>query len=227
MLKTIEKTKRSAEAEMDAEMDRMKRLPRGSFKAKPGATDLRNCKVKISMYLDADILEYFRLRAGQPNAAPYQTQINNELRSIMESRPTSSERVKDDILSNKEFLRALKAKLQTVEDSEGEWTEWHPMPKPEKCREIDGPASAGLYQVRNKKDHQLILFGVGEECQNRMRSLYPEPYGTGTRNNEKKRKYIYDNWRNLEYRTLETRTKDEAVKIERLLKAEKNHLFNT
>ena len=70
---------------MDAEMSRMKRLPRGSFKTKPGATDLKNCEVKISMYLDSDILEYFRTRAEQPNAAPYQTQINNELRKVMEN----------------------------------------------------------------------------------------------------------------------------------------------
>ena len=40
--------------------DKMKILPRGSFKPENGATNLENCKVKISMYLDADILEYFR-----------------------------------------------------------------------------------------------------------------------------------------------------------------------
>ncbi len=37
MLKTIEKTKKSAESEIDTEMAKMKRLPRGSFK---GETDL-------------------------------------------------------------------------------------------------------------------------------------------------------------------------------------------
>lgn len=44
-------------------LNRMKRLPRGSFKPKKGATNLENCKVKVSMYLDADILQYFRARA--------------------------------------------------------------------------------------------------------------------------------------------------------------------
>jgi uncharacterized protein (DUF4415 family) len=114
MLKTIEKTKKSAETELDAEMDRMKRLPRGSVKAKPGATDLKNCKVKISMYLDGDILEYFRKRAEQPNSAPYQTQINNELRNIMESGPVEISSIKDNILNNKKFLKALKKKLEMV-----------------------------------------------------------------------------------------------------------------
>ena len=114
MLKTIEKTKRSAETEIDAEMDRMKRLPRGSFKTKLGATDLKNCKVKISIYLDADILEYFRSRAEQPNAAPYQTQINNELRNVMENGSSETATVEREMLNDKKFLKALKKKLETV-----------------------------------------------------------------------------------------------------------------
>jgi hypothetical protein len=35
------------------------------------------------MYLDGEVLEYFAPRAVQPHAAPYQTQINKELRAIM------------------------------------------------------------------------------------------------------------------------------------------------
>lgn len=111
MLKTIEKSKTKPLSGIDAEMAQMKRLPRGSFKAKPGATDLKNCKVKITTYLDADILEYFKKRAEESNAAPYQTQINNELRKIMES---GSDGVENDILNNKKFLKALKKKLETV-----------------------------------------------------------------------------------------------------------------
>ena len=52
--------------------------------AKPGETDLRNCKVRVTMYLDADIAEYFKQLAATPNAAPYQTQINNALRGVVE-----------------------------------------------------------------------------------------------------------------------------------------------
>lgn len=84
------------------------------FRAKPGATDLRNCKVKISMYLDADILEYFKKRAEQPNAAPYQTQINNELRKVMENGGTETANVERDILNDKKFLKELKKKLEAV-----------------------------------------------------------------------------------------------------------------
>ena len=104
----------SLEEELDKKPDKMKRLPRGSFKPKKGATNLENCKVKVSMYLDADILQYFRARAGAPNAAPYQTQINNELRRVMENDSREIVSIENDILNNEEFLRALKAKLETV-----------------------------------------------------------------------------------------------------------------
>ena len=102
------------EEEIDLRLDKMKRLPRGSFKSKKGATNLENCKVKISMYLDADILEYFRARAETPNSAPYQTQINNELRRIMENDAREVKSIENDILNNEEFLHALKAKLETL-----------------------------------------------------------------------------------------------------------------
>lgn len=114
MLKTIEKKKRSAKEPIDQEMDRMKRLPRGSFKTGAGETGLKNCKVKVSMYVDADVLDYFKQRAEQPNAAPYQTQINNELRRVMESGAAETGNVEREILNDQKFLKALKEKLETV-----------------------------------------------------------------------------------------------------------------
>lgn len=104
----------SVEEEIDERLDKMKKLPRGSFKPKKGATNPENCKVKVSMYLDADILQYFRARAESPNAAPYQTQINNELRRIMENDSREVQSIENDILNNEEFLRVLKEKLETV-----------------------------------------------------------------------------------------------------------------
>jgi uncharacterized protein (DUF4415 family) len=90
------------------------KVRRSRFVAKPGDTSLSNCKVKISLYLDADILEYFRARAEPPNAAPYQTQINHELRKIMEAEATAKVSLEPSILHNEAFLRALKEKLATV-----------------------------------------------------------------------------------------------------------------
>ena len=61
----------------------LKRIPRRHV-TKRGEITLADCKVRVTMYLDADVLEYFKRRAAEPNAAPYQTQINNELRAVME-----------------------------------------------------------------------------------------------------------------------------------------------
>lgn len=74
----------------------------------------KNNKVKVSIYLDGEVLDYFKERAEQPNAAPYQTQINNELRKVMENRSSDTESVGQDILNDKKFLKALKKKLETV-----------------------------------------------------------------------------------------------------------------
>jgi len=110
----VVKQENSSEQKSDSQLDKMKRLPRGSFKAKPNATKLENCKVKVSLYLDGDVLEYFKKRAAPPHAAPYQTQINNELRRVMENDSTDATSLENDILNNEEFLRALKEKLETV-----------------------------------------------------------------------------------------------------------------
>jgi uncharacterized protein (DUF4415 family) len=63
---------------------------RGLFKQMHPDYDPKQAKVRISIYLDADVLSWFRARAAQPNAAPYQTQINNELRALMERTETAN-----------------------------------------------------------------------------------------------------------------------------------------
>lgn len=61
---------------------------RGGFLSRHGlrpGQSLSLVKVRISINLDLDVLNYFKQRAAKPNAAPYQTQINNTLRTVMES----------------------------------------------------------------------------------------------------------------------------------------------
>ena len=41
-------------------------------------------KVRVSTYLDEDVLQFFKRRARRPGAPRYQTQINAELRLVME-----------------------------------------------------------------------------------------------------------------------------------------------
>ena len=76
-------------------------------------------KVKITMWLDGDILMHFQKRASPSNAAPYQTQINAELRKVMENDVTD-ERAKieksiEELTSNKEFIRAVAEQLKELE----------------------------------------------------------------------------------------------------------------
>jgi uncharacterized protein (DUF4415 family) len=89
----------------------------GTYKVRrsPWAEKLKKAKrVKVSIYLEDEVLTYFRQRAEQPNAAPYQTQINNELRKIMEADSLGQKTLDKSILEDTEFLRALKEKLETV-----------------------------------------------------------------------------------------------------------------
>jgi len=44
----------------------------------------RKTKVRVNMYLDLDIVEFFKELARKPGAAAYQTQINSVLRQVVE-----------------------------------------------------------------------------------------------------------------------------------------------
>jgi uncharacterized protein (DUF4415 family) len=96
---------------------------RGLFKKMHPDYDPKKAKVRISIYLDADVLAWFRARAEEPNAAPYQTQINNELRAMMEremANKTSARRVKGAksavdyaaLLDDLEFIAAIAERVR-------------------------------------------------------------------------------------------------------------------
>jgi uncharacterized protein (DUF4415 family) len=51
----------------------------------PNAMEPRNTKVRVSIYLDLDVLDFFKTRANKPGAMPYQTQINAILRDIVQA----------------------------------------------------------------------------------------------------------------------------------------------
>jgi len=76
-------------------------------------------KVKITMWVDGDILMHFQKRASESHAAPYQTQINTELRKIMEgnlsnNKPKLAKDIKE-LASNKDFIRAVAEQLKELE----------------------------------------------------------------------------------------------------------------
>jgi len=109
MKKTDEDIKTSKEAKKAG----LKRIERRHF-AKKGETKLSDCKVRITIHLDADILEYFKNRADLPNAAPYQTQINNELRRVMKSGKKSVTSTAKELLRDDSFIEALRDKLKAA-----------------------------------------------------------------------------------------------------------------
>ena len=108
-----------------------------------------------------------------------------------------------------------------------DWSEWRHFPDPTKKGILVSPFGPGLYQLRNKKTNDLILFGIGGHLSQRMTSLLPKPYGIGTRKNEKKREYVWNNIEDIEYRTISTQTRNESLIIEKVIKGMNIHLFNT
>jgi len=47
----------------------------------------RHIKVRITIFIDNDILKFFKTRAAKRGTPPYQTQINQALREYMEGSP--------------------------------------------------------------------------------------------------------------------------------------------
>jgi uncharacterized protein (DUF4415 family) len=84
----------------------------------------RHTKERITIFIDLDILNFFRTRATKRGKPPYQTQINQALREYMEgSRPPGkgglsedqvishlAERIAEYSLAKRKILLAKKAK---------------------------------------------------------------------------------------------------------------------
>ncbi len=72
-------------------------------------------KLKVTIMLDADILDFYKERAAEQGNLPYQTQINRELRKAMDkAKQPKSEVVTLEMLENPAFLSDLANKLKKV-----------------------------------------------------------------------------------------------------------------
>ena len=111
----MKKIEKDIETSEEAKKAGLKRIKRKHF-AKKGEVKLSDCKVRITINLDADVLEYFKQRAVQSHSAPYQTQINTELRRIMETDNSQNDLSKtaQELLQNEDFIVALKDKLKAA-----------------------------------------------------------------------------------------------------------------
>ena len=90
---------------------KLKRLPRGSFLTKARETEARNTKVRISILIDLDVLNFFKERAAQPGALAYQTQMNQVLRAQMEGRETVNA---DTLAQDERFIQAVAHRVSVL-----------------------------------------------------------------------------------------------------------------
>ena len=68
----------------------------------------KQAKIKITISLDQDIVEYFKQSADGVGSLSYQTQINQVLRKAIEkSQQDDIETVKLELLKNADFIRAI------------------------------------------------------------------------------------------------------------------------
>ena len=108
-----------------------------------------------------------------------------------------------------------------------DWSEWRNFPDPRIGNYLIAPFGFGLYQLRNIKSNEYILFGIGNNCAYRISSLLPRPLGQGTRNNNFKRIYVLQNISDLQYRTISFLSKEKMSKSEKEIKKLKLHKFNS
>lgn len=99
---------RTVEPEFTIRRETIRLTPR-RHRATVAETSPRNCKVRVTMYLDADVVEHFKARAARPDAAAYQTQINTALRSLLASDPAPSGY--ERLVNDDRFISAIAKRL--------------------------------------------------------------------------------------------------------------------
>ena len=72
----------------------------------------RKLKNRVTIYLDADIVSKFK-KTAEKEKIGYQTLINDALRRLVDAghKETEEQKLKDDLLKDKKFLRKLKTAL--------------------------------------------------------------------------------------------------------------------
>lgn len=95
-------------------------LPPGKhvFRRRTRKINPREAKIKMTMFIDYDVLQHFKKRAESPNSAPYQTQINQELRAAMQrdlaEEEANLDAVAEKLANNPAFLNAISERLKAA-----------------------------------------------------------------------------------------------------------------
>ncbi len=109
-MKKIEKDYEYLETSPEMLSKGLRRITRPKFLDKVKKTTLKDCKSRITIFIDADIIEHFKLQAKQ-NGKGYQTLINQTLRASIEVEKPPITNLKEDLLKDKQFLESLKTAL--------------------------------------------------------------------------------------------------------------------
>ncbi len=84
-----------------------------TFRRARHITPRREQKLKVTILLDADLIDFYKEQAAKLGNLPYQTQINQELHKAMENtKQPKSEVVTIEMLENPQFLANLASKLK-------------------------------------------------------------------------------------------------------------------
>ncbi len=103
------------ETSKEAEKRGLRRITRPKFVEAAIKNSLKEAKNRITIYLDADIVEHFKMQA-EISKIGYQTLINQTLREKINDSPSSqnADELTERLLRDKNWLRKLKAELKTV-----------------------------------------------------------------------------------------------------------------
>jgi len=118
------------------------------------------------------------------------------------------------------------AQKQTLYNSNN-WSQWLPFPDPSNKGVICAPFGPGVYQLRNKKTNEFVLFGMGENVAERMTSLLPDQVNSAKRKNIGKKDYVRDYLPDIEYRTMALANAADATAFETFIKEQENYIFNS
>ena len=85
---------------------------RGGFLERHAEALTGKTETKIGIYikLDRDVLQFFKEQARKPNAAPYQTQINNALRMFIERKGEPQDF--SGLIDNETFIDAVAKRVR-------------------------------------------------------------------------------------------------------------------
>jgi uncharacterized protein (DUF4415 family) len=89
-----------------------------TYRRRARRLDASAAKIRVTAFIDADLVAYFRQRAEKPDAAPFEAQLNQALRAAMkqavENEDQQIKQVTETLLNNQAFLNALSEKLRAA-----------------------------------------------------------------------------------------------------------------